>query len=51
MEYLGILVIGVVFGFCLAADGSIASDKESAESGLIKLDGEVYKLTKLEKEE
>ncbi len=51
MDYLGILVIGVVFGFCLAACGSIASDKKSAESGFIKLDGEVYKLTKLEKEE
>lgn len=51
MDYLGILVIGIVVGFCLAVFASMASDRKSAEHGFIKLDGAVYKLTKLEKEE
>lgn len=51
MDYLGILVIGVVMGFCLAVSASNSRDKTAAESGFIKLDGAIYKLTKLEKEE
>lgn len=51
MDYLGILVIGIVVGFCLAVSASNAHDKKAAEFGFIKLDGAIYKLTKLEKEE
>ena len=51
MDYLGILVIGVVLGFCIAVSASNSNDKKAAASGFIKLDGEIYKLTKLEKEE
>lgn len=51
MDYLGILVIGIVLGFCVAASASNSIDKESAEYGFVKLDGAIYKLTKLEKEE
>jgi hypothetical protein len=51
VDYLGILVIGVVLGFCIAVSGSNSSDKKAAESGYVKLDGEIYRLTKLEKEE
>jgi len=51
VDYLGILVIGVVLGFCIAVSASNSHDKKAAESGFTKLDGEIYKLTKLEKEE
>jgi len=51
MDYLGILVIGVVLGFCLAVSASNSHDKKAAESGFIKLDGAIYKLGKLEKED
>lgn len=51
MDYLGTLVIGVVLGFCMAASASNSIDKEAAEFGYVKLDGEIYRLTKLEKEE
>ena len=51
MDYLGILFIGAVLGFCTAVSGSNSSDKKAAESGYVKLDGEIYRLTKLEKEE
>ena len=51
MDYLGILVVGVVLGFCVAVSASNSHDKKAAGSGFIKLDGEIYKLTKLEKEE
>lgn len=51
MDYIGILAIGVILGFCIAAGASNSIDKEAAESGYVKLDGEIYRLTKLEKEE
>ena len=51
MDYLGIIVIGVVLGFCLAVSASNSHEKRAAESGFIKLDGAIYKLTKLDKEE
>jgi hypothetical protein len=51
VDYLGILVIGVVLGFCIAVSASNSSDKKAAASGYVKLDEEIYRLTKLEKEE
>lgn len=51
MDYLGLLVIGVVVGFCLAARASISSDRKSVEHGYIKLDGKIYKIESIFKEE
>jgi hypothetical protein len=51
VDYLGILVIVVVLGFCIAVSGSNSSDKKAAESGHVKLDGEIYRLTRIEKED
>lgn len=51
MDYLGILVIGVVVGFCLAACASVSSDRKAVESGYIKIDGKMYKIESIFKEE
>ena len=51
MDYLGILIVGIVLGFCFAVSASNSSDKKAAEFGYVKLDGAIYKLTKLEQEE
>ena len=51
MDYLGILIVGIVLGFCFAVSASNSIDKKAAEFGYVKLDGAIYKLTKLEKEE
>ena len=51
MDYLGLLVIGVVVGFYLAAFASVSSDRKAVEHGYIKLDGKIYKLESIDKEE
>lgn len=45
MDYVGIFIVGVVFGFVAAACASNSIDKKSAESGFVKLDGKIYRLS------
>ena len=51
MDYLGLFVVGVVVGFCLAAYSAAASDSKSVEHGYIKIGGKIYKLEIIDKKE
>lgn len=51
MDYLGIFFVSIVLGVCIAASAVNSSDKKAADSGYIEIDGAIYKLTKLEKED
>lgn len=44
------VIIGHVIGYKLAVYGHFLLERDSAEKGFIKLNGDYYKLTKMSKE-